>query len=245
MASEIEVESGLCVSGYSLTENYGNNGTGNCYLVLLGYVVRPISAIAAVHDMDITACFAAHEQSYGLLSVDDGVLRQSLMAPHTTTTSGSVKPPRSPPPASSPEPLSVRSSIERRRHHVKTRTQRQKASRAVDNTRRPAQAPISNKPSKGPIWSPVPPVDENDTIPMEVCVEEDWNGVPEFYILDSEKVASPDIWLKAKNLDQQQEDRDFDNIILDLLDIDVEAISNDETPNDGSCHGRSQNHGTA
>ncbi|KAI5817753.1 hypothetical protein BZA77DRAFT_32259 [Pyronema omphalodes] len=147
------------------------------------------------------------------------------MAPRTTTPSGSAEPPQSPSPASSLEPLSVRSSIARRRHHVKTRSQRLKSFRAEDNTRRPVQALPPTKPSKKPFWTPVVSLSLDDGIPMEVCVEEDWNGVPEFYMLNGESKMWPEMWPMCMDIDEP-EDRDIDKMILGVGQICMEDIVN-------------------
>ncbi|KAI5817748.1 hypothetical protein BZA77DRAFT_352705 [Pyronema omphalodes] len=152
------------------------------------------------------------------------------MKTNTTNTSAVAQSPPSTPGSSSLPPPSVRSLIARRLHHLKIRSERRKLSRAEDKTRRPVKAPISSEDSKDPIWSPVPPVDENDTTQMEVCLDQDhWDGVQEFYPLETEDERSLEIWPKSMEIDNQEEDYDCEKMILDDHEI-------DERPVDGTSH---------
>jgi hypothetical protein len=60
---------------------------------------------------------------------------------------------------------------------------------------------------------------------MEVCIEEDWNEVPEFYILDGDKKVGPEMWPVCMEVDGP-EDWDLDEMILDECEAVMEELRN-------------------
>lgn len=62
-------------------------------------------------------------------------------------------------------------------------------------------------------------------VPMEVCIEEDWNEVPEFYILDGDKKLGPEMWPVCMEVDGS-EDWDLDEMILDECEAAMEELRN-------------------